>query len=190
MASQFKGMKVAAALIGFIMIMVGLFLIFVPLYIIPLFSGVVAVSGAVLIAKYLAAKDTRNGWDLITGIMHIIFGAIMLTGDVGTRALGVLSIEWVLSIWILFAGVLSIGNSLALKKSGNKGWGWALLGSILSVIAGIIFIMFPIRSALVAPIIFGKLVGVSMMITGFTTLAVALSGKHAANEGDTQGAKE
>ena len=176
---QLKDMKAASALIALIMIGTGIFLMFNHLFVVWLFCAAVAASGAGFIVKYLFARENRNGWDLISGILYVLFGVIMLTGNMQSRVLGILALEYCLAIWVIITGAMSIGDSFSMKKSGTKGWGWTLAGSIFAIIAGMLFVIFPIINAIIFTEFIGIFAAIMLIVTGFTMLAAALSGKNA-----------
>ena len=186
----FKGMKTATALTAVIMAGTGFFLIFNHLFIVPLFCAAVTASGIIFILRYITAKDKRMGWDLITGIAHILFGIIMLSGGPETKAYGVLLIESCLAAWLIFSGVMNIGLCFGGKREDGINRGWIIAGGILSVIAGIVFFNFPLMSALIATEVAGLFIGIILMVSGLTLLAAALSGKNALAEENSPELKE
>ncbi|MCL2087345.1 MAG: DUF308 domain-containing protein [Oscillospiraceae bacterium] len=176
-----KRMKVASALIALVLVGVGFFLMFYPFFIMELFSLVVATGGVFLVMMYILAKDRRNGWDLLAGILHIIFGVTMLLADLKEMFYGVVLLEYIMAFWIVFAGICNIGSGFGMKKATGKSGAWVTVCGVLSIIAGLLFLSFPIRSAFVFTNFIGIFAGVSLVFSGFSLLASALSGKNFTN---------
>lgn len=44
----------------------------------------------------------RNGLDIISGVVNILFRAVVLFGGSGTRIAGFLAIETFIAFWVLF----------------------------------------------------------------------------------------
>jgi uncharacterized membrane protein HdeD (DUF308 family) len=169
------GMKVLSIITAILMIIIGGSLFFAPRLIVWMFSAAVFVHGIQLIIRYFSMKENRRGWDIISGVISILFGASMLFSPSGL-IFGVLAMEIFFAIWILFAGISFIGNSFVLKKEKAKSWIFQLLGGILMIICGIFCIVSPAISAIGLIFTIGIFAGVSFIISGFTILAAALSG--------------
>lgn len=169
------GMRLLAIITSVLMVVIGFYLFFNLRYVVVLFSAAVMVQGVSQILTYLGAKGARNGWDILSGIINILFGAILLFGSVGTRVMGVLTMEMFIALWTLFAGFSHIFQSVGPKKEGGKSRFLTLLGGILLIICGIAFISMPLISSVMMVGIAGIYASVSFIISGVTGLAVALS---------------
>lgn len=168
-------MRLAAIIISIAMICAGGYLLFMPRHIVLFFSFGVAVYGLLLIVRYISAKETRNGWDLIAGIINLIFGAMLLFGGAPEKVFGLIAIELYIGVWAIFSGVSQFFGSLGLKKQGAKGWGWMLVGGILTLICGFMLLSKPLMGVVIIAWMAGIYVGVMFLIMGFTGLAAALS---------------
>ena len=169
------GMRVLAIIVCLLMIGAGLFLFVVPASVVWLFAFAVFARGIGLIVNYVASKDARRGWDLLSGAIDILFGAMMLFGTVEMKVAGVVTIEIFVAIWILFTGFTRLFSGFGLKKEGAKGWGWTLVGGILAILAGAVFLIWPLMGAVTLVGFAGIFAGISFVIVGVTGLAGALS---------------
>lgn len=173
-----SGMRLLAIITSLFMIAAGLYLFFNLRKIVPLFSAVVLVNGIMLIIRYFGMKDKRNGWDILSGIINLLFGSVMLFGGTQTRVMGAVAIEMYIAFWVIFQGFAHVFGSVGPKKEGAKNWFWSLIGGILMIICGFIFISMPLFGTLVLVEIGGIYASVAFFIGGLTGLAAALSGKN------------
>ena len=174
------GMKVLAAIAYILMILIGfyMFLIRDIRMLINLFSAAVLMFGVHLITRYAYMKDERSGWDLLNGLINIIFGLVMLFGSTETRVIGVIMIEIFIGVWALFSGFSHIFGSFKAKKEGSgSGWGWKLAGGILILVCGIGMLAMPLITAWTMVVMGTVFIGIALVFTGFGGLASALSGK-------------
>jgi len=177
------GMKALSIIMAILMILIGGSLIFIPGLVVWMFAAAVFLHGIQLIVRYISMKENRQGWDIVSGIVSILFGAMMLFSPRGL-VFGVLAMEIFFAIWILFAGISFIGNSFALKKEKAKSWIFQLIGGLLMIICGIFCILSPAVSAIGLIFTIGIFAGISFIISGFTILAGALSGNNSAGSED------
>ena len=173
------GMKVLTAIFAVLTALMGICLLIKPGLIVWIFSFALFFYGIQQIIRYCTMKDMRNGWDIISGIINVLFGMVMLFGSAEAVLMGLLTIEIFIAVWVLIAGATRILGSFELKKLGIKKWGWALAGGILMVICGITFLVMPASSAAGLIFTIGIFAGVSLIIAGITELAGILSGKNA-----------
>ena len=174
------GMKVLDVISSLLMTGIGIYLIITPRFVVLLFSAAVLIYGIQLIIKYFSMKDKRSGWDIIAGIINLMFGALMLFGAPETRIIGVLTMEMFIAVWAMFAGFSHIFGSFGSKKQGVKNWYWVLIRGILTVIFGIVVFAMPILSAMGLVFTIGVFTGAMFILSGITGLAGALSGKDVA----------
>jgi uncharacterized membrane protein HdeD (DUF308 family) len=105
-------------------------------------------------------------WKLLVGIAYIIFGGYLLVHPV----VGVASLTLVIAILFLIEGVLDI--VLYFKMRADGGSGWVLFDGLITILLGLlIYLQWPSSSAWAI----GTLVGVSMIISGFTRLMISLA---------------
>jgi uncharacterized membrane protein HdeD (DUF308 family) len=117
----------------------------------------------------LAFHSHRTGsliWKLFVGLAYVFFGAYLITHPL----LGVASLTLVLASLFLIEGVLDL--MLFFKMRALRGASWVLMDGIVTALLGLlIYIRWPSSSAWAI----GTLVGVSMIISGITTVMLSLA---------------
>lgn len=102
-------------------------------------------------------------WKLLVGIAYLVFGGYMLVHPL----LSVASLTLALAALFLIEGILNI--VLYFKMRPLHGSGWVLVDGIVTLVLGaLIYMQWPFSAAWAI----GILVGVSMMISGFTRIAL------------------
>ncbi len=105
---------------------------------------------------------------LLSGILNIIIGILLLTNPLQT----VTALVWVLGLyWFVHGIFILVGMFLD-----HSAWGWKLFMGILSIIAGIYVLRYPIASAAVIPAIIVLLLGIQGLIVGIIALVMAFKG--------------
>ena len=170
------GLRLTTAIVSVIMVLAGFYLFYDKDSMVMIFGAAAAFLGLALLIKYLImGRDSRSVFDLIGGVINIIFGALMLLGGTETKIAGVIAVEFYIAVWVLIAGFSHISSSFAFKKAGFKGWIWTLLGGVFAIIAGAVFIILPMRGT-TALVGFGVVfAGISLIILGATGLMGAVS---------------
>jgi len=105
---------------------------------------------------------------LLEGIIAIIAGLFLLYEPVTTTIL----LIQILGIFWLAGGIVSVIGALIFPE--NR-W-WKLLSGILSIIAGIVILTYPIYSSLIVLTLFVVFIGAWVIVTGAVRLAWALKG--------------
>ena len=105
---------------------------------------------------------------LLEGIIAILIGLFLLYKPAVTT----IFLLQILGIFWLAEGILSVIGALIF--SGNRLW--KLLSGILSIIAGILILMYPLYSPLVILTFFVIFIGVWAIINGVVKIAMALKG--------------
>ena len=172
------GMKILDAITSLLMIGIGIYLVLTPRFVVLLFSAAVFIYGIQLIIRYFSMKDRRLGWDIISGIINLLFGALMFFGTPETRIMGVVTMEIFIAVWALFTGFSHIFGSFGLKKQDVGNWYWTLIRGIITVICGIVFLAMPVISAMGLVFAIGIYAGAMFILSGITGLAGALSGRN------------
>jgi uncharacterized membrane protein HdeD (DUF308 family) len=106
---------------------------------------------------------------LLEGIIAIIVGLFLLYRPAVTT----IFLIQILGIFWLAGGIISVLGAFVF--SGNRAW--KLLAGILSIIAGIIILTYPIYSPLVLLTLFVIIVGVWVIITGIVKLIGGFKGE-------------
>ena len=105
---------------------------------------------------------------LLSGILNIFIGILLLTNPLQT----VTALVWVLGLyWFVHGIFILVGMFLD-----HSAWGWKLFTGILSIIAGIYVLRYPIASAAVIPAIIVLLLGIQGLIVGIIALVMAFKG--------------
>ena len=112
-------------------------------------------------------------WKLLVGIAYLCFGGYLILHPV----LGVASLTLVLAMLFLIEGILNV--VLFFKMRPMHGSSWVLVDGIVTLLLGLmIYMQWPSSSAWAI----GILVGVSMMISGITRVAMSLAMRGATSE--------
>jgi uncharacterized membrane protein HdeD (DUF308 family) len=150
--------------------------------IVPLASGIAVtiLVGWLLVlggAAHLAYSwHTRQGgglfWGMLLGISYIVVGGYALLHPL----VGLGSLTLVLAGYLLVASILEFILSYQLRPL--SGSGWLLIDGIISLILAImIWRSWPINTLWVV----GTLVGINMLCSGFTRLAISLAARRVAH---------
>jgi uncharacterized membrane protein HdeD (DUF308 family) len=112
-------------------------------------------------------------WSLLSGILGVAAGVVLLRWPLS----GALSLTFVLTLFLLLEGVLSIMFALEHKRQLSGRWGMMLISGVVDLIlAGIIFAGLPGTAAWAI----GLLVGINMVFGGSALIAMALHAREAA----------
>ncbi|MCL2087344.1 MAG: hypothetical protein FWH05_07115 [Oscillospiraceae bacterium] len=170
-----------AMIIGIIMLGLGVFLIIEPKFFVILVFIAITLNGLGMILNFVLAKDKekRRTLELIAGVLLVAFGLAMFFGGTETKIAGVVLIEILAAVWLLFTGTLNIVISLKLKKFGVKVWYLILAAALISIAIGIVFIAYPLASAQIGVNLLGVLSGCAIVVMGLTSIAIGVLFKNA-----------
>lgn len=130
-----------------------------------IFAGVVHI-----IIAFHAHSAGSLVWKLLVGLAYIFFGGYLLLHPV----VGVASLTFVIAVLFLIEGVLDF--ILFFKMRTDHGSGWVLFDGIITILLGLLmYLQWPSSSAWAI----GTLVGVSMIISGWTRLMLSLAVRRA-----------
>lgn len=110
-------------------------------------------------------------WKLLVGLAYLFFGVYLILHPV----LGVASLTLLLALLFLIEGVLEIILFFNLRALGGSSW-MLVDGLVSLLLGGMIYVHWPSSSAWAI----GTLVGISMIISGFTRVMLSLSVRKAA----------
>lgn len=166
-----KGSKVLSIILGVLMVIGGFYCIAQPLLtddiLMWFLIGAGFVSSIVNICTWGSKKKLgqANGWDLAGAIISLIV-TIVLIANMAARFAAVVIVIYILMAWILIMGILKIVMSVQVKKDPvlGKGWGLMLTMGILMILAGLSGLLHPLG----AGIAFGMIVGINIVVSGFT----------------------
>jgi uncharacterized membrane protein HdeD (DUF308 family) len=116
-------------------------------------------------------------WKVLVGIAYLCFGAYLIMHPV----LGVASLTLVLATLFLIEGVLNV--VLYFRMRHVQGSSWMLIDGIITLLlGGMIYLQWPSSSAWAI----GTLVGVSMVFSGITRVAMSMAVRKATTETTTR----
>jgi uncharacterized membrane protein HdeD (DUF308 family) len=133
-----------------------------------LWVGVLMVIGA--IAQIIHAFQVKS-WGgfffwLLSGILYGVAGVIAWTNPV----LAAVTLTLVLAFALIASGIMRIWGSFQLKP--EIGWGWVLASGIVTLLAGIIFILgWPVNSLW----LLGMVLAIDLTFQGIATIAFGLT---------------
>lgn len=157
---------------GIILVILGLAAVMLPLIatiaIAIVVGWVFLLSGIVgLVATFRMRRAPAFWWSLLSGILGVVAGFVVLRWPLS----GALSLTFVLTIFLVLEGVISIMFALEHKRELSGRWGMMLVSGVVDLIlAGIIFAGLPGTAAWAI----GLLVGINMVFGGFALIAMAL----------------
>lgn len=105
---------------------------------------------------------------LMMGIVNVILGIMLLTTPITT----VVAIVWVLGIYWVIQGIFTLVSMFI----DHSAWGWKLFAGLLSIIAGVIVLRYPLMSAAVIPAIMVLMLGIQGVMVGLVALVLAFKG--------------
>ena len=105
---------------------------------------------------------------LIWGGFNILLGILLLTIPVKT----VLVLILALGYYWFFSGIFT----LVYMFIDRQGWGWKLFSGLLSIIAGVYILRYPMISAVVIPAVVVLVIGIQGLIVGTLSLIMAFKG--------------
>lgn len=128
------------------------------------------VSGAtIIVSAFWTGKWSAFLLQILVGILYVIAGMAIMDAPVASTVLLTLFI----AAFFIVVGAFRIVSCLVLKF---PQWGWALLNGVITLLlGGIIYKRFtecPLRTAL---IVIGLLVGIELLLNGWTWIMLALS---------------
>lgn len=107
---------------------------------------------------------------LVRGILGILLGLVLFFAP----ALGGLAVSVVvvvtLAAWLMLDGVATLTMSFQQKKEGLAGWGWGVFGGIVSILAGILALVFPLSTGLFLGIMFLWVMAIGLLVRGILAL--------------------
>ncbi len=117
----------------------------------------------------LAAVGRRMWWlVLLRGIIAVVFGVFAIM----TPLLTLLGLTFVFAAYAIIDGVAAIVQAIR-GRDRLKGWGWLLAQGIVSVLAGLVAVIFPFAAGLVASIFVLWLIAFWSLIAGIAGFPAA-----------------
>jgi uncharacterized membrane protein HdeD (DUF308 family) len=115
----------------------------------------------------------RPWWVMLAGgILAVIVGAVLLWAPAKTAANVWQLLTVMLGIYWLVLGILDIVSMF----EDHSAWGWKLFIGVVSILAGLIILMYPTAAAITLPRIFALVLGIWGLIYGVVLLIMAFQG--------------
>ncbi|AMN56095.1 hded protein [Roseibium algicola] len=163
--------------LGIALVIGGIILIAAPLAtsiaVTILIAAVLFVGGLVQIYNSFKTHGTASFlWNLITGIIAVIGGIVIYVNPLA----GTIALTLVIAAIFVAQGISQI--LLAFKLKPHDGWVWVLIAGLVSLVAGaMIWLELPSSAAWAL----GLLAGISVLINGWSYIAIALAAKASKN---------
>ena len=145
MKKSMTGTKWLLALVGLLMLIVGLFLFFRPIgtmVIGSVVAGVCLVISAIFyfVGFFFNLKSASAGWMLIAAILNFLIGMLLMS----RLGLSIAILIFIFGVWAVALGAVHFANSFALRHLRHSGWGWQLVGGLIGILIGLIIIFNPL----------------------------------------------
>jgi len=146
-----------AALRGFIALALGVvFLVWPNITIgtaVVLFAIFCFMDAVVALARLFSAGDPAG--DRVLQILRTVIDVAAGVVAIAYPGPSALVLTIVIGIYVIVAGILEISSSGALSRTGAGGTGWLVAGGLLSIVAGLVLIVWPDIGAVTLAIVFG-----------------------------------
>ena len=141
------------------------------------FGVLLLAGGVVQLIEAFKNKGWRSTlWHVLIAILYIVGGITVLDDPI--LASQVLTL--VLAAAIFAIGVVRVG--VALQHRGTAGWGWTLLGGIISIVLGVlIYARWPISALW----LIGMFVAIDLIVSGWSYVFLALAARKAGSQAAT-----
>ncbi len=129
-----------------------------------LLGFVMLASGVVDIVIFASAHDVMfgSGWFLLDGVLTILLSIFVLCNQWFT----VLTLPFILGMWLLFSGVGMFVDSFDLHRLGVRGWGWFTALGIVEAVCGFLSFCDPLAGAAAL----AWMVGVFLILQGVAAI--------------------
>lgn len=165
---------------GIIAIIFGIVAVIWPLItagaLVIVFGIYTLIDGIMLATHAVRDRDHLKSWGLLlfSGIVSIAVGLIALFWPLIT----VFALLYVIAFYAIVFGILGMISAAAHRKSPNSGWGWPFAASAISVVFGLILVIFPntsIQGLAVLAGIWAIIFGVLMLFIAFRARSLGRS---------------
>ena len=132
-----------------------------------LFGAYALIDGVLSIVAAVTKEPGRGRWWAL--ILQGVLGIIAAAGTVVFPGLAALALLYVIAAWALVTGAFAVAAAISLRKYLEKEWLLAL-GGVLSMVFGILLMMFPGAGALALVL----WIGAYMFVAGFLLVVLGL----------------
>lgn len=158
--SAFNYVTIGSIIVDVLIIILGIFFVSNPTVgttsALVLIGILLLISGIAAIVKYLINPRSFFKFELLYGILSIIFGVFAITKPFAVEMLIVVLV----GTWLIISSVIKLVMALELRKLKENTWVFDLTVSALTIILGILILVNPFSTYIVLSIY----VGVLMMI--------------------------
>jgi uncharacterized membrane protein HdeD (DUF308 family) len=121
-------------------------------------------------ADAMSFETNQAPWwvTLMGGLLSIVIGLLLLTSPAKT----VVTLVIALGFYWIITGIFT----LVAMFVDHSAWGWKLFMGLLSIIAGVIILRYPLISVLTIPTFLILMIGIQGLITGIIGLVLAFKG--------------
>ena len=134
------------------------------LWVIAIFAIVDGLLEIFYAIRYRGSGGTALG--LTFGVLSVAFGIVALVWPGPT----VTAFAVIVGIWALLVGIVGFAASIGLRKAVGSGWVWGVASAVLTVILGILLLVWP-KGSLVALVwvvgIWAFVLGILLIVIGF-----------------------
>jgi uncharacterized membrane protein HdeD (DUF308 family) len=133
--------------------------------------GALLVVGGIVHGSHVFTARGWTGtlWQVALSVVSVVAGIALLVNPM----LGLVSLTLLVIAYLVVDGVSELGMSFRMGSESGRGW-IAASGALSLVLAVFLWAGFPADAAWVA----GFVVGVSLLVTGLSMIAVAYGGRH------------
>jgi uncharacterized membrane protein HdeD (DUF308 family) len=114
---------------------------------------------------------------IVLGAVSILFGILVLVWPGISLAILVIMV----GVWAIIIGILQIVSSVGHRAVPNSGWVWGIIGGSLSILFGILVVIWP-GTGLVSII---WIIGIWAIVWGITLIVLGVQLRKAANTTET-----
>jgi uncharacterized membrane protein HdeD (DUF308 family) len=119
-------------------------------------------------ATTLETKASPWWVHLILGVLVILVGIALLAAPAKT----VFMLTYALGFYWIFSGILTLVGMFI----DHSAWGWKLFMGLISILAGMAIVQYPLISAVALPKIFILILGIQGLVVGVIGLIMAFKG--------------
>ncbi|MBN1461740.1 MAG: DUF308 domain-containing protein [Armatimonadetes bacterium] len=160
-------------LLGFLVTILGVLMIIAPFVTgvaIAIMVGALLIAAGVLrlIFALRAASWGAGAAGTIVGVIALVCGIVMVVSPAATLSF----LTLLLAGYLILHGIFEVITAMALSRV--KGWGWLLVGGLLSMVLGVlIWRQWPVSGAWAI----GLLVGIGVLFNGISLIALGSAGR-------------
>ena len=136
------------------------------------FLGAYWLVGGIFSLAGLAVDRADIGWKILLAILNLIAGIIILAYPLYSTVLLLMFLVVIIGVWACITGCVHLYQAFSAKDAGN-----GVLG-ILSLLFGILLLLFPLVSATLVPFI----AGIFAVVIGIIAIASSFSAKKSASK--------